>query len=98
LYQPYSITIPDSVTLIEEGAFHECGNLTSVTIGSGVKKINEGAFSGCDKLTSVTFQVDSIIMDSDWSPFPVNLRDKYLKEGAGTYKRASGDWDWTKQL
>lgn len=34
-----SITIPDSVTSIEDKAFYWCSNLTSVTIGNGVTSI-----------------------------------------------------------
>ena len=47
-----SVTIPDGVTKIGEGAFIGC-RLTSVTIPGSVTEIGEGAFSGCS-LTSVT--------------------------------------------
>jgi hypothetical protein len=48
-----SVTIPNSVTSIEEGAFLGTG-LTSVTIPNSVTHIGDGAFAGCDSLTSVT--------------------------------------------
>ena len=49
-----SVTIPNSVTNIEEDAFRECSSLTNVTLGSGVTSIGLEAFGGCSGLTSVT--------------------------------------------
>ena len=48
------VTIPNSVTSIEDYAFSGCSGLTSVTIGNGVTSIGHDAFSGCSGLTSVT--------------------------------------------
>ncbi|MDE5963120.1 MAG: leucine-rich repeat domain-containing protein, partial [Alistipes sp.] len=48
-----SVTIPDSVTEIEYGAFSGCSDLTSVTIGNSVTSIESDAFSGCSRLTSI---------------------------------------------
>jgi len=47
------VTIPNSVTNIEWGAFAGCTNLTSITIPNSVTNIS-GAFSGCTSLTSIT--------------------------------------------
>ncbi len=55
-----SVTIPDSVKYIEEGAFKNCSKLKSVTIPNGVISIGDDAFFGCDKLESVTVS-DSVI-------------------------------------
>lgn len=49
-----SFTIPSGVTSIANGAFNNCGGLTSITIPNGVKSIGEEAFSICYGLTSVT--------------------------------------------
>ena len=46
--------IPSKVTIICEGAFHNCTNLTSVIIPNGVASICKSAFSFCPNLTSVT--------------------------------------------
>lgn len=51
------VTIPNSVTTIEENAFSNCYDLKSVKWGSGIKKIDSYAFEYCSKLTSVTIPV-----------------------------------------
>ena len=48
-----SVTIPNSVTSIEDYAFLNCG-LASVTIPNSVTRIGVSAFSRCSGLTSVT--------------------------------------------
>lgn len=48
-----SITIPDSVTNINDSAFSDCKGLTSITIPDSVKSIGYDAFSSCDSLTTV---------------------------------------------
>ena len=45
-----SVTLPDSVTRIEFGAFFRCGALESVTLGEGISEIDALVFSHCDKL------------------------------------------------
>ena len=49
-----SVTIPNSVKIIGEGAFRDCSSLTSVTIPNSVTSIGWNAFKGCSSLTSVT--------------------------------------------
>ena len=49
-----SITIPNSVTRIECGAFADCTALTSITIPDSVTSIGDYAFAGCESLTSIT--------------------------------------------
>ena len=51
-----SITIPQSVVLIGDGAFDGCSNLTSITIPEGVTSIGNSAFRDCSNLTSVTIE------------------------------------------
>ena len=49
-----SITIPDSVTFIDDGAFYGCSSLKSITIPNSVTSIGDEAFYKCSSLTSVT--------------------------------------------
>ncbi len=48
-----SVTIPDYVTKIDEGAFKSCKSLKSVVIPSSVTKIGDYAFFNCTSLSSV---------------------------------------------
>ena len=48
------ITIPSSMTSINDGAFSECYKLTSITIPNSVTSIGNGAFELCTSLTSIT--------------------------------------------
>jgi len=52
-YSLTSVTIPNSVTRIDNSAFYGCSGLTSVTIPNSVTSIGGFAFSGCSGLTSV---------------------------------------------
>ena len=49
-----SITIPDSVTSIEDYAFYNCTSLPSITIPDSVTSIGFGTFANCTSFTSVT--------------------------------------------
>ena len=48
-----SVTLPNSVTLIDERAFYGCTSLTSINIPNNVTLIAERAFQSCSTLTSV---------------------------------------------
>src|SRR6266487_4604083 len=50
-----SVTIPNSVTVIGDGAFTHCTSLTSVTIANSVTSIGY-AFSGCTSLTNLSVE------------------------------------------
>ena len=48
-----SVTIPNSVTFIDNHAFQFCSGLTSITIGSGTITIGDQVFACCPELTDV---------------------------------------------
>ena len=48
-----SVTIPDSVTKIDFGAFDGCSSLTRITIPDSVTSIGGKAFSRCTRLTEI---------------------------------------------
>lgn len=49
-----SVTIPNSVTAIGQGAFQECLDLKNVIIPNSITSIGSGAFRDCVNLTDVT--------------------------------------------
>lgn len=48
-----TVTVPETVTAIGEGAFSGCSSLESITL-TGIDAIGASAFSGCDNLTTIT--------------------------------------------
>jgi len=61
-----SVTIPNSVTSIDNQVFRNCSGLTSVTIGNSVTSIGSNAFGDCSGLTSVTIGC-SVTSISSWA-------------------------------
>ena len=57
-YDVVSVQIPESVTLIGEGAFMDCASLEEVNIPEAVTGIDRGAFVGCASLKSVTLPMN----------------------------------------
>ena len=53
-YDLRSVTLPETLTLIGEGAFMDCTSLESVNIPDTVTGIDRGAFVDCVSLTEVT--------------------------------------------
>lgn len=49
----YNITIPSTLTKIEDYEFENCTNLTGINIPENVKDIGVGAFKGCTKLRTI---------------------------------------------
>ena len=49
-----SVTLPDSLNIIGDGAFNYCTSLTSITLPDSLNIIGDDAFFYCDSLTSIT--------------------------------------------
>ena len=62
-----SVTLPDTVTEIQDYAFSTCKNLTKVNIPEGVKTIGQNAFWNCQKLEEIT--LPSTLKKIDWYAF-----------------------------
>lgn len=60
-----SLTIPNSITTIEEYAFFESSKLKEVTIPSSVTSIGEYAFASSKKLKKVVFDLDDSSLYSE---------------------------------
>lgn len=68
-----SYSIPNSVTLIGEGAFASCRSLTSIDIPSSTTLIGQNAFNWCNSLTAITVDnantayksVEGVLMSKD---------------------------------
>ncbi len=61
-----SVSIPDSVTIIDNETFYGCAGLTSITIPNSVTNIFSHAFNGCTSLTSITIP-NSVKEIDDWA-------------------------------
>lgn len=62
-----SVSIPTSVTWIEECAFKNCTSLVTMNIPDSVTRIEESAFENCNKLESVT--IGENVVNIDYSAF-----------------------------
>lgn len=51
-----SVTLPNSVVTIKDGAFQKCSALAEVNFGTGLKTIERNAFTACVYLQIVNFQ------------------------------------------
>ena len=60
------ITIPNSVTIIEDSAFHDCKKLSSITIPESVEIIGDSAFAYCESLKVIAIP-NSVKYIGDWA-------------------------------
>lgn len=53
-----AVTIPESVTFIDELAFYGCDSLTALTIPASVTEIGTGAFRECENLKTISLSAN----------------------------------------
>jgi hypothetical protein len=87
-----SVTIPNSVTGIGEGAFVVCSGLTNVTIPNSVTSIGDEAFAYCSGLTSVTIP-GSVTRIGDYAFFDAGLTTAYFQGNAPLVEGGAGSAD-----
>ncbi len=54
-----TVTVPNSVSMIDDDAFYDCVNLCSVNIPNLVDSIGNSAFYGCSGLTSINSKIQA---------------------------------------
>ena len=59
-----NVTIPSSVTSIEDGAFSYCYDLTNITLPQSVTYIASHVFKGCSKLSSISVDSENLYYTS----------------------------------
>ena len=55
-----TIILPDSVTLIEVGAFQNGSKLKTVMVGNGVTEVDGAAFTNCDSIESIQMSIPAL--------------------------------------
>lgn len=85
------ITIPNTVTIIENSAFNECKDLLEIVIPNSVITIGEGAFRHCDSLTELVIpdNVTGILNSGTWGTFQycINLKKVTLSQNIAVITR-----------
>ena len=97
LFGCQSTVIPNSITSIGHGAFHNCAGLKSIEIPASVASIGDMAFYRCTGLTSVTSQipVDKLfeINSSVFGSVDFNACTLYVPYGAKAKYHATAGWN-----
>lgn len=87
-----SVSIPNSITSIGEGAFRYCSGLTSITIPNGVTNIGDYAFYGCSGLEEVKVMAETppFAYINTFSNYDIPL---YVPESAINSYQATSPWN-----
>lgn len=77
-----SVTLPDTIEIIEDDAFQGCTNLTYINMPKSIRKIDDSAFAGCTSLTSVFMPQDVGAIEIYYNAFSYSITIFY--EGTST--------------
>ena len=100
------ITLPESLTVIDYGAFFGCSSLTKVVIPDNVFEIGKTAFDGCKELATVICKgetpailgVGAFMKDEEWSGTKYIKSIKVPTTAVSTYKNAEGWKDFSDRI
>lgn len=67
------ITVPATVTALEDLAFNRCGSLTTFTVPNGVVSIGEDTFADCNRLQGTTYE-NAVYLGNEQNPHMVLLK------------------------
>lgn len=88
-----SITIPNSVTSIDENAFRECSSLSSIILPDSVISIGERAFSGSSissiKLSNNITSIENYTFSNCKALKSINIPDSVVSIGNGAFLHCS---------
>lgn len=89
-----SVTIPDSVTIIEDAAFLGCSNLTDIAIPDSVTTIKSAVFSYCTSLKAITLpnklkQIDNSLFNGCSSLSSIIIPDGVTHIYGSAFKECS---------
>ena len=89
-----SVTIPNSVTNIDNQAFSGCQNLKTVIIGSSVKTINSKAFENCNKLANVYCFAEALqnVSSDIFLGSPIEQSALYIPKSEISYYKIIEPW------
>ncbi len=85
-----SITTPNGVTTVGQGAFSFNKNIKSITLSEGVTTIGDYAFQSCTALTEITLPAGLTSVSSEAFDACTALTDIHVAEGGSAYKSIDG--------
>ena len=83
------VIVPDSVLIIEKGAFSYSKKIRHIDLGTGVVEIGM-SFAGCDSLTNITIPASVEAIDNLAFYLAKNLENIFVDDGNSVYSSVDG--------